>query len=64
MIKVNTHEAKTKLSALLAAVEKHGEVVISGRGGRPVAEIRPLPRRRDPLERNPKLGNPLSLQGQ
>ena len=29
MITVNTHEAKTKLSALLSAVEEKGEVVVS-----------------------------------
>jgi antitoxin (DNA-binding transcriptional repressor) of toxin-antitoxin stability system len=27
VLKVNTHEAKTRLSELLAAVEKRGEVV-------------------------------------
>ena len=40
MITVNTHEAKTKLSALLAAVEEKGEVVIICRNGRPVAELK------------------------
>jgi prevent-host-death family protein len=35
---VNVHEAKTKLSALLAAVER-GEQVVIARGGVPVAEL-------------------------
>lgn len=39
MITVNTHEAKTKLSALLAAVEEKGEVVVICRNGKPVAEL-------------------------
>jgi len=55
MIKVNTHEAKTRLSALLGAVEKRGEVVILCRSGRPIAEIRPLRRTRRPLARHPTL---------
>jgi prevent-host-death family protein len=55
MLKVDTHEAKTRLSELLAAVEKRGEVVVLCRAGRPIAEIRPLPRRRDPLHKDPKL---------
>jgi len=36
---VNVHEAKTRLSALLAAVESGEEVVIS-RAGRPIATLR------------------------
>lgn len=55
MVKVNTHEAKTRLSELLAAVETRGEIVILCRAGRPIAEIRPLPRKRDPLRKDPKL---------
>lgn len=39
MIVVNTHEAKTKLSSLLAAVESNGEVVLICRNGKPVAEM-------------------------
>jgi prevent-host-death family protein len=35
---VNVHEAKTRLSALIAAVE-HGEEVIIARSGRPVARL-------------------------
>lgn len=40
MIHVNTHEAKTRLSALLVAVEDHNETVIIRRNERPVAELR------------------------
>lgn len=50
MMVVNTHEAKTKLSALLAAVEQRGEVVLICRNGVPVAELRRIRRKRDPLE--------------
>ena len=35
---VNVHEAKTKLSQLLARVERGGEVVIA-RAGKPVAKL-------------------------
>lgn len=35
---VNVHEAKTRLSALIVAVE-HGEEVIIARSGRPVARL-------------------------
>lgn len=37
---INTHQAKTQLSALLSAVEEKGEVVIICRNGKPVAELR------------------------
>ncbi len=55
MIQVNTHEAKTRLSALLTAVEERGEVVLICRSGKPVAELRPLDRSRDPLRIHPRL---------
>ncbi len=42
MLKVNTHEAKTRLSALLAAVEERGEEVWICRNGKPIAELRRL----------------------
>ena len=45
MIKVNTHEAKTNLSKLLAAVEEKGEVVLICRNGKPVAELKAPARR-------------------
>ena len=40
MISANMHEAKTRLSELVKAVEERGEVVILQRNGKPVAEIR------------------------
>jgi len=40
MIIVNTHEAKSNLSKLLAAVEEKGEVVLICRNGKPVAEMK------------------------
>ena len=40
MMRVNTHEAKSTLSRLLAAVEERDEVVVICRNGKPVAELR------------------------
>jgi antitoxin (DNA-binding transcriptional repressor) of toxin-antitoxin stability system len=45
MITVNMHEAKTRLSELVKAVEERNETVILCRGGREVAEIRRRVRR-------------------
>ena len=45
MITVNMHEAKTRLSELVKAVEE-GEVVVLCRDGREVAEIRRRGKRR------------------
>jgi prevent-host-death family protein len=42
---VNVHEAKTKLSALLAEVESSGEVVRICRHGLPVADLVPCRQR-------------------
>ncbi len=39
MITVNTHEAKTRLSALLVAVEEQNETVLICRNGKPVAQL-------------------------
>ena len=47
MINVNIHEAKTRLSALVRAVEERGETVILQRHGKPVAEIHPYGSRGD-----------------
>ena len=58
MITVNTHEAKSRLSALLAAVEDQGEVVLICRHGKPVAELRAANDRTaspDPLQTHPEL---------
>jgi prevent-host-death family protein len=43
MIVVNTHEAKTRLSELLTAVER-GELVRICRDGKPVADLKPVPK--------------------
>jgi len=49
---VNIHEAKTQLSALLAAVEETGEKVLICRHGKPVADLVPH-RKRSRLEPHP-----------
>jgi len=49
MITVNMHEAKTRLSELVKAVETEGETVILCRNGQEVAEIRAV--RKKPLNR-------------
>jgi prevent-host-death family protein len=41
MLTVNTHEAKTQLSRLLARVS-HGEEVIIAKSGKPVARLVPI----------------------
>ena len=46
MTQVSIHEAKTKLSALIAQEERLGEKVIICRYGRPVAELVPIQRGR------------------
>jgi len=55
MIKVNVHEAKTKLSALLTAVEEKGECVRICRNGKPIADLRPVADAPDPLKRHSEL---------
>jgi prevent-host-death family protein len=56
MKRCNTHEAKTRLSELLADVETNGEVVLICRNGKPVAELRPVTvAQHSPLRKNPKL---------
>jgi prevent-host-death family protein len=55
MITVNTHEAKSRLSELLAAVEKDETVVIR-RNGVPVAKLVPFRENTiDPLTPHPEL---------
>lgn len=39
--KLNIHEAKTKLSAVLMQIEKTGESVLICRNGKPVAKLVP-----------------------
>ena len=42
MIKINIHQAKTHLSALLKKISKNGEVIILCNRNIPVAEIKPI----------------------
>lgn len=62
MVIVNTHEAKTRLSALLAEVEQRGETVEICRNGRPVARLVPLSVVTNPLRTDPEL-RPLAIHG-
>jgi antitoxin (DNA-binding transcriptional repressor) of toxin-antitoxin stability system len=57
MITVNMHDAKTRLSELVKAVEERNETVVLCRNGREVAEIRRRVRRRKPrdLSQDPRL---------
>ena len=58
MITVNMHEAKTRLSELVKAVEEKGEKVVVCRHGTPVAELRKAPsarRKFDRLKPHPRL---------
>jgi antitoxin (DNA-binding transcriptional repressor) of toxin-antitoxin stability system len=54
MITVNMHEAKTRLSELVKAVEEGNEVVVLCRDGREVAEIRRRVRRRHVRDLTPE----------
>jgi prevent-host-death family protein len=51
---VNMHEAKTRLSELVKAVEENNEVIILCRNGKPVAEIKSRRAIRPPIRVNPK----------
>lgn len=48
MITVNMHEAKTRLSALIAMVEEKNEVIRVCRNGKPIARIAAEPGRSRP----------------
>jgi antitoxin (DNA-binding transcriptional repressor) of toxin-antitoxin stability system len=54
VITVNMHEAKTRLSELVKAVEERDEVVVLCRDGEPVAELRRRPRRRPTRNLSPE----------
>ena len=41
MQKLNIHEAKTKLSAVLAGIEQKGESYLICRNGKPIADLIP-----------------------
>jgi prevent-host-death family protein len=57
MKRCNTHEAKTRLSELLADVETRGEVILICRNGKPVAELRPVTApKKSPLVKSARLG--------
>ena len=45
MQKLNVHEAKTKLSAVLIDVEQKGKTFLICRNGKPVAELSPYKKR-------------------
>jgi prevent-host-death family protein len=49
MLSVNTHEAKTKLSELLAKIESEQETVVICRNGKPIAELIPWRKVTNPL---------------
>ena len=53
MITVNMHEAKTRLSELVRAVEQRNETVVLCRDGRAVAEIRRRAKRRQVRDLTP-----------
>lgn len=57
MITINTHQAKTQLSALLQKIEDEGETVTICRNGKPVAQLSgiPKPTPMDRLKPNPAL---------
>ncbi len=62
MLMVNTHEAKTQLSGLLAKIERGEEIVYICRGGKPIARLLPLVKKvSDPLSPNPDL-KPLAIK--
>ena len=62
MITVNMHEAKTRLSELVKAVEERNETVVLCRDGREVAEIRRRIKRLRPATSNPTLAFASSLR--
>jgi prevent-host-death family protein len=55
MIQINTQDAKTKLSYLLAEVETKGERIKICRNGKPIAVLIPFVEVGDPLKQNSKL---------
>jgi len=56
MIIVNTHEAKTRLSELLALIESKHETVRVCRHGKPIADIVPIHHApKNPLKQHPQL---------
>lgn len=52
---VNTHEAKTTLSQLLANVENENQTIRICRHGKPIADLIPIPKNSNPLQQHKKL---------
>jgi len=46
MITVNMHEAKSRLSELVKAIEEQGETVTICRRGKPVVELKVIPKQK------------------
>ena len=59
-MQINVHEAKTKLSALIASVE-NGDEVILARAGKPVARIVPYVKKRGGMTLGLAAHAPLSI---
>lgn len=57
MIIINTHEAKTKLSQLLAMIEQQKEIIRICRNGKPIADLSPILEIVDPFKQHDKLIN-------
>jgi antitoxin (DNA-binding transcriptional repressor) of toxin-antitoxin stability system len=58
VIIVNTHEAKTRLSELLALIENNHETVRVCRHGKPIADIVPINQApKNPLKQHTRLSN-------
>src|SRR3954462_10054582 len=55
LIMVNMHEAKTRLSELVKALEMKNEPIILCRNGEPVAQIVPFRKKVDRLNADPSL---------
>ena len=55
MIAINIHEAKTKLSALIAAIEEKGDMITICRNGKAVAQLGPMRMNRNPLKQSGRL---------
>lgn len=52
MVKVNIHDAKTRLSELLREVESNGEWIRICRNGEPIADLRPITEIGDPFKQD------------
>ena len=63
VLKVNIHEAKTRLSELIRVVESEGEEVRICRNGKPVAQLTRLAEIHDPLVQHSELSKVLFANG-